>query len=190
MGLLDILPSKWVIEAACLVYSDKGVLLKAQEVRMIRDGQAWKHLDHFLGNTGSDVEVAFQKVVDNDPGVRYRILTKAVEELRGAKELRMSKGIVDIQQVHYSVQDWRLALGAINVTWSVERVTGEYLYLRVLFADVYDWHPEEGKRPTQCVHQAAADLIDEGEAKTFKMYGSALIKMNLYTTRIRQPNKK
>lgn len=182
------------IEQVCATFSDspKVVMEIARLRKMTPYGVAWKHLSYFLDGPGprKPMTVDLGKLWREDEGVRKSV-TMAILTDRRFSGARL--GQVDVQQRHYQNQDWKLALGAFRMSWSLlpnDRIprigimrfpVGQLV--RIWFTDVYDWHPEDISRPTRCVHEAAQKLIDMKKAATFVMTGSAEVVLERYDLR-------
>jgi hypothetical protein len=153
-----------VIELVCALTSDSTTLEIARRWKLAPHGRASAHLDQYLEGRG-DLEVDFERLLCEDAAVRSKIQHHVIFGLRDGK----LQGSIPVRQGDYSVSDWRLAIGSMNVNWTFPSRRGsERVHLG--FRNQYRWHPDE-PRITQCVHQAA-DRLRARRARNYWMHGS------------------
>ena len=153
---------KLAIDAACLVTTDAETVRLARNTYLSGKPKAQGMLDHYTGGTKSDVVVDTGDLFRDDPSVAAHFL-KVVKVERAAGK---TSGSVAVAQDVYSNQDWRNALGSINLQWKNMGTGG----VEVWFINRYRWHPT-AQRATQCVHEAADNLKAKGAAE-FDMIGT------------------
>lgn len=186
--------TKEQIEMVCGQFSDSPRLtMEVARLRKMKvNGVAWKHLSYFLDGPGprQPMNVDLLRLWREDTGVRRRVTMTILYELRWNYA---RYGRLNVAQSVFEVEDWRLALGAFQMNWSLLpsiriRRVGMLRFaagplVRIWFNDVYDWHPEDKQRPTQCVHEAAQKLVEMGKAATYRMTGSAEVVLERYDLR-------
>jgi hypothetical protein len=130
--------------------------------------RAQAHLDYYLQGSGATLPVPLDKLIAEDEGVRKKLYLAVLNAGIDGNQ----RGTVPIAQSDYKIQDWRNALGSININWrsGPPMAPGK---VRVGFRNEYRWHPT-ADRVSQCVHQAADRLKAEG-AKDYFMEGWTVI---------------
>ncbi len=171
MSMSDFL-DKDKIEKACALLSDTNVLRLAKWLGMTYDGVARQHLDNFMKNIGGTVKIDLQRLVNMDIKVQQRVRIGILQNIRDVGAETGKYGVINIVQDDYSINDWRLAIGAMNISWTIARIDEDMVDAHLTVIDAYDWHPEKDIK-TQCVHQSAQNLVAQGKAATFIMYGEA-----------------
>lgn len=152
-----------LIKTVCFISpSDKYTVEAARYGRLSDKPLAQSMLNHYLKGTGTDVAVDTDKLMRDDPVLARYIIA----EIKTAMAAGNTSGNVPVKQDRYSQQDWRMALGSINMQWTV--IKGAEV--EIWFVNIYRWHPTAA-RVTQCVHQAAENLKATGAAE-FKMIGA------------------
>jgi hypothetical protein len=156
---------KMAIDAACFVTTDEGTMSLARGTALAGKPKALAMLDHYLDGTGTDVAVKTNELFQEDPSVASHFLAKAKPDVASGKK----EGSVPVTQAVYSNQDWRNALGSINLQW---KAVGNGV-VEVWFINRYRWHPT-APRVSQCVHQAADNLRNRSTkpAAEFDMVGT------------------
>lgn len=139
------------IDAVCLLTSDEETVMMARNSPFGLGGKplAQSMLDHYLEGSGKDVIVKTADLFQADPSVAAHFIREVKIQLAAAN----ADGNVPVKQSVYSNQDWRNALGSINLQWKAVKKG----VVEVWFINRYRWHPE-ASRVTQCVHQAADNL--------------------------------
>lgn len=152
-----------LIKTVCFISpSDKYTVEAARYGRLSGKPLAQSMLDHYLKGTATDVAVDTDKLMRDDPILARYIIAEIKKEMAAGN----TSGSVPVAQERYSQQDWRMALGSINMQWVV--ISGSEV--EIWFVNLYRWHPTAA-RVTQCVHQAAENLKAAGAAE-FKMIGA------------------
>jgi hypothetical protein len=154
---------KGFYEAVCAVVPDDYQLLQlARHVEMDSNGNAAKHLDHYLKGSGLDLKVDLARVFKEAINVR----TIVYQNIKDNFKFNKHQGSVPIAQPVYFHKDWRLAIGGMNVNWEKNGQDK----IRCYFRNKYQWHPED-RRTTQCIHEAAVRLQKKIYARDYWMYG-------------------
>ena len=123
-------------------------------------GYSSTYMDHFLGGSGRCFELSVDALLEEDMGVRARVISGL------AKAGSAGSGKIDIQQIHFKNQDWRLAIGAFSIHWKkIDRGR-----VRLSVSDRYDWNPED-IRVTLPIHATGYLLDAIGSAKDFWIRG-------------------
>lgn len=156
-----------LIESVCAVTKDYTTLQIAKWWEMKPSGNASKHLDQYLEGRGN-LKVDLLQLFKDDPLVLSHVKTEILFGLSKGK----SSGVVPIRQSKYTNDDWRLAIGSMNINWKFPSKMGPHK-AHVGFRNKYRWHPNV-PRITQCIHQAA-DRLKAKRAKEYWMEGSAEI---------------
>lgn len=159
---VSFVAQKGVYNTACAIMTDKETVELAKWAKLSDKPLAASMLDHYLQGSGKDVAVDTTKMFNEDPVLARYFIGQVKDPVRAGT----ASGNVPISQDRYGNQDWRMALGSINLQWKVvERNTVE-----TWFVNKYRWHPGVN-RVTQCVHEAADNLKASGAAE-FMMVGS------------------
>ena len=159
---LALLAEKQAIDFVCRVSpNDRTTLELARAGELHGQPDANRFLDHYLVGGGSDVEVDTMRLLREDAGVWQRLQETVTADLAKGR----TKGVVPIPQPVFRNQNWKNATGSVNLLWEVKGDSVE-----VWFVNKYRWHPEDNRRVSQCVHQAADNLKSQG-AKDYLMVG-------------------
>jgi hypothetical protein len=168
------------IECACATLSPENVMRGTWYGRMARLPLARRHLDHYLGGHGADLNIDVLTVIFRDSGVRRKLRASIA---RGGM-----RGVTRLEQSDYAVEDFQFAFGAIDcVGWRAAGTlaggsivplkrnwrTHPATVMEVSFLDRYEFHPE-APRVTQCVHAAAVEMKLQGAADYWQR-GSAYV---------------
>jgi hypothetical protein len=160
--------------AAPLIYGgrsrgDKGSLLDAVLMETGKvNGHAMRHLWHFLDASGTDLPVDLNLLLAEDQGVRRYVSDWDFRE--------DGPGILTIPQAVFDEADWWCALGEIKLDYEIDRGRRS---VQLCLEKEYTWHPHEQERRSQCLHQAAQQLVDKGKAKEFWMVGQMVLPIPL-----------
>jgi hypothetical protein len=149
------------IDAACFLTTDEETIQLARNTYLLGKPKAQGMLDHFLKGTGTAIVVKTDDLFRDDPVLAAYFLAAVRSELKAGT----TSGNVPVAQEVYGNQDWRNALGSINLQWKAVGTDVE-----VWFINRYRWHPK-AKRVTQCVHEAANNLVAKGAAE-FDLIGT------------------
>ena len=153
-------------------------------------GRAMKHIDHFIGATGTEMDVPLDRLLAEDQSVKDRLIEETyrralrIPTVREQANLdRQSAGLVSlvhpggidpeitIFQHNYSSTDWWGALGTYSVRLDVVgNLTARSSSVAVLLQgdNLYTWHPKED-RSSKRVHEIGARLEQLGGGKSFPM---------------------
>jgi len=129
-------------------------------------GHGMKHLMHFLGGSGSDLQVDLKALFADNPNLYGDLCVGIASAIDSMHE---TSGTLDYTDAQYSSEDWLDAIGAPVFDW---KLVGDQITISLL--KKYIWHPDE-LRQTQCLHQAAQKLVDKGVAKEFWMVGQLAV---------------
>jgi hypothetical protein len=123
---------------------------------------AAKHLEHYLAGSGAVVDVDLNGIIVSDRKFRAKL---------AAHVKKSKKGFLRIEQGDYAVEDFVLALGAIDrLDYEVDTASGS---VHVWFLDRYEWHPvgygyrrfrTDYLRPSNCIHAAMVEMKSSGAA--------------------------
>ncbi len=164
---LIYLGTKHAIDTVCdVVRSDYAIMQIASAYELRNQPKAQFMLNYYIEGRGKreNVLVDTLLLIKEDNGVRQKIRSEIAAALaRGAKD-----GFVQIKQSVYANNEWKNALGSINMQWRVLKNQQVELW----FINRYRWHPNEA-RVSQCVHQAAENLKKRG-ASEFDMIGERI----------------
>lgn len=141
---------------------DRALLELAKFATMENGGRAQEYLNHYLEGSGTPKYFKASDLLSEDPNVA-QVLASAVSLEAAKAPLKPGQtGIVGLRQRDISVLDWKLALGSFPLKWTyiATRATNgvTLLELTVKGSNEYKWHPDDSKRDTQVLHQAAARL--------------------------------
>jgi hypothetical protein len=157
---------------------DQKLLEFARATKLHSMKRSQKYLSQFLNGKGETQTFPLTELL-KDPGVS-RIVCRHFRA-----PLSHSQNVITIGQRAYTDQDWRNSLGTYFIYYvdvgSRKNFLGkETRYVLAWGEDTYQWAPDDAKRFTQCIHQAASRLqnIKEGQipkAATFKMLASETV---------------
>lgn len=149
------------VDMACaMLRDDQCVVGLARAVALRGKQRARKHLDHYLHGQGLDLAVETKSLLSDDDCVRRYLLGEIdVAMNRGEKA-----GVVRIGQEVFGDQDWRYALGGVELHWRLNEQDVE-----VWVVGRYEWHGAEG-RVTKKLHEAATRLERQG-ARAYAFVG-------------------
>jgi hypothetical protein len=172
---------KSAIECVCAHTSAREALEAARFVMITLRGLtlADQHLDHYLYGGGADYKEDLEAVIRQDEKVRA-VLQAAIKK-------QGRRGHVRIEQDNYANEDFKFAFGAIDrldfevIGGTKKGATATTAQVHVWFKDRYEWHPEDTRRPSNCVHKAAVELKDEG-AQDYWMVGEATVPLGWITS--------
>jgi hypothetical protein len=159
--------------------SDRAVLWLAEKNEMKPGGRAALFLAHYVQGSGEDMVFPLEDLLTEDIGVRT-LVRNHFAGLRLATRTTL-QGSLTIRQRNYANEDWRLALGTFflsYVPYQGVACPGQGLLMTVSGADTYRWHPEDAKRITQCVHEAAERMksnIVLPAAKDYRIIASPVV---------------
>ena len=170
-----------LISCVCSTLDPQGVLNTAAGVVMGRKPIALHHLLHYMFGGGADYVEDVRDFIVRDSGVRG-ILASFI------RNLTTTRGHFKVYQRDYTVQDFRLAFGAIDrLDYEVDSAAG---VVHVWFVDRYEFHPVypglyramsgDVARVTNCVHAAAVELKASG-ASDFWMVGYGTVPLSTVT---------
>jgi hypothetical protein len=154
---------KLIIDVVCAATTDQNTLATAEWATMRTGGHASTFLHRYLDGRGGNEYIDINTLFREDPALLKTTQEKIIADLR-AKPSKES-GTIPLPQRVFSNQDWRYAIGSLNldwrlVTWNANSTTPE---VELSFKNKYRWHPNE-PRVTQCIHQAAERLKTSGAA--------------------------
>lgn len=159
-GRVDRKTLEILIKTVCSATPDRWTLEVAQWATMRPGGKAEEFLQHYLRGSGLEKPVSVHQLLQEDSGVR-----RTVEEEIRRQLARTSTegGIVPVPQRAFANQDWRYATGSLNMRWKrlAQSLPPGQIVVELSFRNEYRWHPKE-PRITQCVHQAAENLKQNG----------------------------
>lgn len=174
------LPREKAFHCVCAAGAIGGPSIVAKSAlnffRLLRLPTATKHLEHYLAGSGTTINVNLEEIIRRDSKFRVKL----------ASHIKKSrKGFLRIEQRDYSVEDYILALGAIDrLDYEVDAKSGS---VHVWFFDRYEWHPVgygyrrckgDYLRPSNCIHAAMVEMKSSGAAD-FWMMGEADIPLSL-----------
>ncbi|MDQ0457390.1 hypothetical protein [Rhizobium paknamense] len=172
-------------------WSDLQIMTLAKARTMDKGGRAEHYLNHYLEGSGEPIYFSLRTLMDEDPGVRARIIS-TINALRRAGEgdgrnaailsSVPKAGQIPIPQTVFQNHDWQFATGSLNVNWrfieEINRNGTKMMKVELWTTNIYRWHPTEGRR-TQCVHQAAVNLQHPQQESYFPMddriHGSGMV---------------
>lgn len=109
--------------------------------------RARKNLAHYMDGSGADLPQDVSALLRENPRIAAKVRT--------AGELAATAGghkdVDDIGQGDYSSEDWRYALGNLDLV-TVDVIDRSRRTMTVRLKDPYQWHPRE-ERSTQCLHE-------------------------------------
>lgn len=136
---------------------DAGLMQFARATKLYGNPRAQEYLSHYLNGTGTPKSFALWDLL-GDAGA------KAVvgRFLKAAPQTCMLP-VITIRQRDYEQNDWRNALGTyfiyfIEVGHQKNRYGRATRHVLAWGEDTYRWHPDDSRRISQCVHQAAERL--------------------------------
>lgn len=161
----------------------KLVLRRIGSVIFPPNGQAVRHLDHFLGNSGNPIDIDLNDLL-KDPNVFKRLNDEIVRRsLKFSTIVEKSlegTGLVDdlseitIFQNTYANKDWKNALGTFSFKFQVvkvpsipEKIEGT-IVVKLWASNEYRWYPDED-RISKIVHQFADELVQLKKSASFSM---------------------
>ena len=168
MASVSLIAKYFTIKTACTILPDQYLLDAASIVELRNQPIAQFMLEFYLSGKGKthDVNVKTEILLKDDAGVFDEVKINVLKDLSSNK----TTGVIPIPQKIYKNQEWKNALGSINIQWrKISTRTVE-----IWFVNLYRWHPTDPRRMTQCVHQAADNLKAKGAAE-FKMIGDRII---------------
>lgn len=142
------------------VRDDRALMAFVQRFVFRGKPRAARHLAHYLRGGGRAVEIPVAELLAGDSRVRGFLFHRVLAQISA----RNNQGLVPVPQWAFTNDDWRYALGSLNMHW---RRNGNDI--QAWFADRYRWHAEE-RRPTQPLHRAAESLKQWG-ATEFSIIG-------------------
>ena len=168
MASVSLIAKYFTIKTACAILPDQYLLDVASIVELRNQPMAQFMLEFYLSGKGKthDIKVKTEVLLKEDLGVYDEFRSNVLKDLLNNK----NSGIVPIPQKIYKNQEWRNALGSINLQW--RKISSRTV--EVWFVNLYRWHPTDTRRMTQCVHQAADNLKAKGAAE-FKMIGEHIL---------------
>lgn len=163
------------VQCACANLAPSSVASVVQNTIMRPLPLARRHLNHYLHGRGADLPVDLAGVIRRDRGVREKLAT----HIRAA-----GRGHFKVNQSDYAVTDFQFAFGAIDrLDYEVNRTAGT---VHLWCKDRYEWHPvgpgyrrfpDDGVRPSNCVHAAMVELKSSGAAD-YWMVGDAVLPLS------------
>jgi hypothetical protein len=158
---------------------DQALLEFAKVTKLRSLPRAQKYLSIFLNGKGPDQWFPLSELL-NDTGVR-----DTIRRHFNARISHLNGNLITIGQRAYTNPDWKNSLGTyfiyyIDIGNRPNLFGKETRHVLAWGEDTYQWAPEDAKRFTQCVHQAASRLQNVKEsqvpkAATFKMFASDTI---------------
>jgi hypothetical protein len=156
-----------LIEHVCNTYPNYTVLQIAKWAEMKPFGIAAKHLEHYLNGKGVSVKVNLSKLLDEDCGVANFIAKTILSDMNR----KLINGVVRVPQAAYTIREWQLAIGSMDIQWT----TTVHKTIILSLENTYRWHPEL-PRFTQCVHIAAESLKITHNAQDYLLIGQIEVK--------------
>jgi hypothetical protein len=159
-------------------HADQALLEFANALKMRNYPRGKEYLTHFLNGAGTDKTFRLAELL-LDAGVRRTIVKHFKQNFS-----KINK-VITIGQLAYEDKDWKYALGTYFIYYED---VGEFAnssgntvrYVKAKGLDTYQWHPEDTKRYTNCIHQAAYRLQKplpgrDHSAKPFRMIATEAI---------------
>lgn len=169
--------------------ADRALLEFANAVKLRDLPRAKEYLAHFLNGSGTTKSFPLSELM-KDSGVK-----RIVFEHFNSCSPKIHNNLITIGQSAFANPDWKFALGTYFIHYidiGEHRNLQGQLTRHVLAwgEDTYQWHPDDQKRYTQCVHKAARRLeVGQGQhASTFRMHATdAIIDTSTATVNLRVP---
>lgn len=131
---------------------------------------------HFLGNTGTELNIDVADMIRRSSNVRAKIL-------RSIRASHGREGTLRLEQSDYGIEDFQFAYGAIDCAqWQVASSAPSRWRLdpttrvTISMLDYYEFHPHR-TAASQCAHAAAVELVAQGRARNFWTSGSAEVSL-------------
>ncbi|MEU2258279.1 hypothetical protein [Nocardia xishanensis] len=157
---------------------------------------AGHHLKHYLGNTGKDLILDPDTIMNDDPGLKRHvdnIITTLVRSIAARSAMTGGDRVTASFQsgwedYTFTNRDWYLAIGSIEAcacgAVTVYELKSEHTEPRITLdyqVHLYDRYNWDGKKKTEIAGAEWSDrelgaLHTAGLAKEFDMYGSSTIK--------------
>lgn len=169
-------------EAACLALPCAEAL-RLSTVAMPDDDLAEKMMGHFLSGSSDPVSVDLTAELARNPQLREYLASHIEFELlqrhAAGEEVTRMNGAVWVKQGDYgdsdAGKDQRLSLGGTLFEYQVVGSSDDGgLEIQLNVSDHYFWSPSE-ERPTQCLHECAAELVGEGRSNEFYQFGEGAL---------------
>lgn len=141
--------------------ADSTAMKFAMYYKFFNKPRASEYLAHYLNGSGTDKAFPLADLLKEDAGIAATVKEHFDRARRSRAEMSRPLMIV-ISQNRYKSKDWWGALGSFRIFYEPMGRTGlSSAQPDVVWAwgsDIYQWHPEDQKRITQCLHQAAVRL--------------------------------
>ena len=163
-------------EVSTRAMADRALMEVANIYKFRNRGRAARHLTRYLQGVGGEESFPLADLLLEDESVR-RVVVRTMNQPFTPRE----RGIIVIRQRDYRINDWWGALGSFTVYFSeigTMKVLGRDTKVALAYGvNEYIWHPNDSRRLTQCVHQAAERLAHHTDnrvpvAKAFHIYAT------------------
>jgi len=155
------------------------------------------HLEHYLENTGADLKLDPDRIMNDDPGLKSHfdaIVTKTVREIAARMGTASSTDSItaDFQSAWadytFANRDWFLAIGSVEASAcgavTIHAPSGGDTEPRIVLdyqCHLFDRYNRDGEKETEIAGFTWTDrqlgaLHTAGLAKEFNMYGSSTVK--------------
>lgn len=155
------------IDLFTLLAEDKGVRasIHRQITSVLAQQQFFRATQVDISKSGRLSNAKAMGVADNPNAYRQKLAAFQSREL-----------LLDVAQDDFQLQDWRNAIGAFNVSWSLVDIgcDNQSAFAKIWGTNVYRWHPEL-PRKSQLVHQAAERMKAFGAMEFDMVFRPCLI---------------
>jgi hypothetical protein len=175
--------SSMELNLLCPRFSPKGLVDVAIIAKFGAKPIALAHLRYYLAGTKKDFDenANIDLWLRRDKGIQSTLASHIP-----ATGIGKFSDSFKVEQSDYDDQDFRFAFGAIDILdFEVDYSAAT---VHVWFQDFYEWHPfypglytalpDDGARPTNCVHAALVELKSSGAAD-FWMKGEATVPLSV-----------
>lgn len=181
-GMINSMIAKEVAGGAAREDAIKLALLEVGKIMFVPRGRAMQYLGHFLGGSGSSIEVDWRALEKEDKNVHARVHAEIVRRALGMDTIieglvkgtpaEQDRSTITLFQSTYAIQDWQFALGTFGIQFVVNKPTrtpDPFVSATIWGSNEYKWYASED-RVTKRIHEVAQELVEKRKARPFQMF--------------------